>query len=184
MNKDWKDISYLKYGNLKQRNVYELLINTRILEILHDYDPILVGTIPIDIDIKSSDIDLVCKVEKFNIFKTVLENNFNKYTDFKITYEEKNVVVCNFIVNDIEVEIYGSSVESEKSNGYRHMIIEDRLLNLCGDDFKREIITLKMKGLKTEPAFAKVLNLEGDPYEQLLLLEEYSDKELYEIYKK
>ena len=50
------------------------------------------------------------------------------------------------------------------------MIIEHKLLNLYGENFTKEIVRLKKQGLKTEPAFVKVLNLEGDPYEQLLLL--------------
>lgn len=183
-NKNWKDISYLKCGNFKQRKVYEILINTKILDILNGYTPVLVGTIPIGIDIENSDLDLVCKVDNFKIFKEVLINNFKKYKSFKIAYKKENVLVCNFIVNDIEIEIYGSSDDVDKSNGYRHMIIEDRLLNLYGNDFRKEIISLKNKGLKTEPAFAKALNLQGNPYEQLLLLEMYSDEELYKIYTK
>ncbi|CAH2213473.1 DUF4269 domain-containing protein [Tepidibacter aestuarii] len=183
-NKNWKDISYLKFGNFKQRKIYEILINTKILNILNDYTPVLVGTIPIGIDIENSDLDLVCKVDNFEIFKEVLINNFKKYRNFKIAHKEENVLVCNFIVNDIEIEIYGSSDDIDKSNGYRHMIIEDRLLNLYGDDFTKQIISLKDKGLKTEPAFAKVLDLQGNPYEQLLLLEMYSDEELYKIYNK
>lgn len=175
---NWKDISYLKSGNFKQRKVYKLLIDTRILYILDYYNPVVVGTIPIGIDIENSDLDIVCKVDNFDVFKNVLENNFKKYKGFKVIYKEKSVLVCNFIVNDIEIEIYGSSVDVDKSHGYMHMIIEDRLLNLYGQDFKKEIISLKKKGVKTEPAFAKVLNLEGNPYEELLKLEMYSDEEL------
>lgn len=182
-NKNWKDISYLKSGNSKQRKTYEILMNTNILNILKDYTPVLVGTIPIGIDIDSSDADLVCKVDDFKAFEEILISNFKKYKNFKITHKE-DVIVCNFNVDDIEIEIYGSSDDVDKSNGYRHMVIEDRLLNLYGDNFKKEIISLKTKGMKTEPAFAKVLNLQGNPYEQLLLLEMYSDKELIKLYSK
>jgi len=183
-NKNWKDISYLNYGNVKQKKIYEILINTKVLDILNDYIPVLVGTIPIGIDIENSDIDIVCKVDNFDVFEEVLVSNFRKYKDFKITHKEDKVLVCNFIVNDVQIEIYGSNEDTDKSNGYRHMIIEDRLINLYGEAFKKEIISLKIKGLKTEPAFAKVLNLQGNPYEQLLLLEMYSDEELYKMYTK
>ncbi len=35
---------------------------------------------------------------------------------------------------------------------------------------REEVIRLKENGLKTEPAFAQVLNINGDPYEGLILL--------------
>jgi len=81
-------------------------------------------------------------------------------------------------VDDIEIEIYASKNHSEKTNGYRHMVIEARLIEILGKDFKNEIIALKKRGLKTEPAFAKQLGLKGNPYESLLELEEYYDDDL------
>ncbi len=87
-------------------------------------------------------------------------------------------MICNFNVEEMEVEIYSTKEDTYKLASYRHMIIEDRLLNLGGKKLKYNVIKLKKRGLKTEPAFAKILNLEGNPYEQLLLLEEYNDKEL------
>ena len=181
-NKDWANISYLKLGNDKQLKCYEILKHIKIFDLLCEYNPILVGTIPIGIDIENSDLDIVCNVNDFEEFKNILVDNFVTYKEFKVIYKEEGVMVCNFIVKDIEVEIYGSTDESYKSNGYRHMIIEDRLLNLYGSDFRKKIIDLKTQRLKTEPAFASVLNLEGNPYEQLLLFEIYSDKELLEKY--
>lgn len=48
------------------------------------------------------------------------------------------------------------------------MLIEHQILLKRGDDFKQQIIGLKLKGLKTEPAFAKLLGFKGDPYLALL----------------
>jgi hypothetical protein len=48
------------------------------------------------------------------------------------------------------------------------MLIEHRLLLKHGEAFKNKVIELKQNGLKTEPAFAKLLGIEGDPYEELL----------------
>ena len=50
------------------------------------------------------------------------------------------------------------------------MIIEHKILAAHDNDFKTEIIKLKQAGLKTEPAFARLLGLDGDPYEALLKL--------------
>lgn len=171
LSRDFEDINYLRNGTDIQKRSYEILIKTKIFQILEKYSPILVGTIPIGINIENSDLDIVCKVENQEEFKSILVENFKQYYDFKINIKSSEVIVCNFLIDDIEIEVYGSCLESKKTNGYRHMIIEYKLLNLYGQKFKDEIISLKNKGLKTEPAFAKLLELKGDPYDNLLLLE-------------
>ena len=181
--KNFKDISYLKIGNKKRS--YEILTKINIFTILSKYKPILVGTIPIEIDIEKSDLDIICKVYDFKSFREILISNFESYENFKITYNEDNTaMICNFNVEEMEVEIYSTKEDTYKLASYRHMIIEDRLLNLGGKKLKYNVIKLKKRGLKTEPAFAKILNLEGNPYEQLLLLEEYNDKELIGLLNK
>ncbi|MDB8793090.1 DUF4269 domain-containing protein [Romboutsia sp. 1001216sp1] len=176
---NWKDISYLKEGNNTQRKSYEILKRINIFEVLKDYNPILIGTIPIQINIESSDLDIVCEVENFVTFKEVLVNEFEIRKGFKVIENSiENIIVCNFYVDDIEIEIYASKNHSEKTNGYRHMVIEARLIEILGKDFKNKIIALKKRGLKTEPAFAKQLGLKGNPYESLLELEEYYDDDL------
>ena len=52
------------------------------------------------------------------------------------------------------------------------MVIEYKLLQKGGHLFRRRVMELKTRGIKTEPAFALVLGLQGDPYEALLTLEE------------
>ena len=171
--KNFKDIYYLKNGNHKQKESYNILTKINIFNILKEYTPILVGTIPLGIDVENSDLDIVCNVYNFKMFEEILIDNFSKYEAFRIFYKEKNILVCNFIVDKMEIEIYASNVESHKTNGYRHMIIEHKLLNLYGEKFKKKVIKLKRKGIKTEPAFAKLLNLNGNPYESLLEYEKY-----------
>ncbi|MOA01231.1 hypothetical protein D3C78_1206230 [compost metagenome] len=52
------------------------------------------------------------------------------------------------------------------------------MLNLYGMKFKEQIIKLKSEGVKTEPAFAHILQLEGDPYIILLEMSNWTDEEL------
>ena len=59
------DIEYLKDGNYKQRKSYEILNASNLFNILEKYNPVLAGTIPIDIDIDKSDLDIVCEVKDF-----------------------------------------------------------------------------------------------------------------------
>jgi Domain of unknown function (DUF4269) len=47
------------------------------------------------------------------------------------------------------------------------MIIENYLI-INQPSIKEQVIVLKKNGMKTEPAFCKVLGLEGDPYDALV----------------
>lgn len=182
IDKNFADIDYLKYGNKKQKESYDILKKINIFNILKKYSPILVGTIPLGIDIGSSDLDIVCKVTNFIEFEELLNSKFGKHKNYSINLNEcGNILVCNFYVDNIDIEIYGSEINSKDTNGYRHMMVEYRILNIAEDGFKEDIINLKRNGSKTEPAFAKVLNLQGNPYEELLKLDKYCDKKLLDL---
>lgn len=81
-------------------------------------------------------------------------------------------LVCRFECEQFPVEIFCQATDPKKQLAYRHMVIEYRLLQQGGDELKRKVMELKMLGIKTEPAFALILGLAGDPYEALLALEE------------
>ena len=178
----FKDVEYLKVGNLKQKQSYKILKNIKIFKILEEFNPILVGTIPIGVDVDKSDLDIVCEINLKNkdSLKNISTKNFSQFKNFKIidTFSTTGVVVINFFVDDMEIEIYASKVSSFETNGYRHMIIEERILSCCSLKFKEKIVALKKSGIKTEPAFAKLLKLNGNPYEELLNLEFLSDEEI------
>ena len=59
----------------------------------------------------------------------------------------------------------------KEQNGWRHFIAERRLLRLGGPTFRAAIMRERSRGVKTEPAFATVLRLKGDPYLAILDLE-------------
>ncbi len=48
------------------------------------------------------------------------------------------------------------------------MVIEHKLLLERGEEFRLKIVDLKKQGYKTEPAFAMLLGLENDPYNEML----------------
>ncbi len=60
----------------------ECKLECNIFKILKGYNPILVGTIPIDIG--KSDLDIICEVYDFDKFEKVLNLSFNKYERFNI----------------------------------------------------------------------------------------------------
>ncbi|GAA0771911.1 DUF4269 domain-containing protein [Clostridium subterminale] len=183
-NKDFTNINYLKQGNIKQQNAYKVLKELDIFNVLRKFDPILVGTIPINIDIENSDLDIVCEVYDFKEFQKIVENKYSMFSKLHISNnstDNETILTVNFYVEDIEIEIYAQSLNSCKQNGYRHMVVEDRILRLGGERTREEIVILKKSGLKTEPAFAKYLGIDGNPYDELLKLEEYSDKKIRDM---
>lgn len=167
------DIEYLKDGNEKQIRMYELLNHYDILTSLSAFDPIVVGTIPIEVDIDSSDIDVICYCKDEKHITETFISYFQDNPGFKIARNQgpdRNAVIANFMLGEFEVEIFGQNIPTRQQLAYRHMLIEYKLLQEKGESFRRQIIELKRQGLKTEPAFAFLLDLDGDPYEALLRL--------------
>jgi len=165
------NISYLQSGNEKQVKAYRALTDNRVLEKLSPYHPILVGTIPINIDIENSDLDIICEVSDKNEFINKLNILFGSEKDFTIHESPKFYAIkANFIIDGFEIEIFGQNTPTTQQNAYRHMLIEHQLLLAKGEKFRQDIIDLKNQGYKTEPAFAKLLGFEGNPYEELLKL--------------
>lgn len=173
---DFRNISYLKTGNQKQQSAFEVLTRNSILESLKEFSPILVGTIPINIAIENSDLDIICYWKNKSDFIQKLTYLFEKEQHFsirEITIDNQESVVANFILDDFEIEIFGQNVPTELQNGYRHMVIEDKILQSKGEDFRLEIIKLKKSGIKTEPAFGMLLGLTGNVYKELLDFKTY-----------
>lgn len=184
---NWSDISYLAVGNEKQVNVYEVLTKNKIMEILSKYNPILVGTIPIQIDTESSDLDIICEVYDFDMFKQLLDSSFQHMEGYTFSVRVVNGIpriTTNFLCDGWPFEIFGQPIPVEKQNGYRHMLMEYKILEILGLEGKNKIIEYKKQGLKTEPSFAKILMLKGNPYEALLELEKLEENELEDFLMK
>lgn len=166
---DFTNLDYLKIGNKKQKRAYEVLTKYKIFEILNYYSPILAGTIPIEIDIDESDLDIICEVEDKAEFEAYLSQNFAEFNleIETITIKEENSIICNFELEGFPIEIFAQNKPTIEQNAYRHMMAEYKILQEKGEEFKQKIIDLKKKGIKTEPAFGMLLGLEN-PYEDLL----------------
>jgi hypothetical protein len=171
MPKDFFAIEYLLYGSELQRKGYAAIKNTNVLDTLYEFDPVLAGTLPLDIFIKGSDLDILCYAIDLSTFEKILITNFSEYSDFtiyKTEVKEINSVIARFHVLEFDFEIFGQPVPTRNQLAFRHLLVEDEILQTHGEEFKSKIIALKLSGMKTEPAFAHVLNLKGDPHESLL----------------
>ncbi|WP_245987108.1 DUF4269 domain-containing protein [Maribacter vaceletii] len=164
----------MKFGNERQKNAFSEIKKYKILDKLKKYNPILVGTIPIGIDLPESDLDIICECQNHSEFSAYLSENFSDKMEFKLYSIKQNGIkstIAEFKTDNFLFDIFGQNIPTQKQNAYRHMIIENRILNEKGSKFKQRVKELKSKGIKTEPAFAKLLGLEGDPFAELLKLE-------------
>jgi len=170
---DFSTTDYLKDGNERQKRAFEVITKYKVFEKLSNFSPVLAGTIPIEIDIDGSDLDIICEVDpRFEedldeIMFSKLIPFENKATVEHIILNNEKCIVVNFMLEEFPIEIFGQNKPATRQNAYLHMIAEYKILQEKGEDFKQKIIELKKKGIKTEPAFGMLLNLEN-PYEDLL----------------
>ncbi len=164
-------LDYLKTGNSKQQAVYQLLIAHAVFNKLESFSPILTGTIPINVDIDNSDLDIACHWSDKIIFRHVLTTEFAQYENFMLEQKSINqveTIICSFTLDNFKLEIFGQNKPTKTQDSYQHMIMEYGILKIYGEDFRQQIVQLKKSGYKTEPAFAQLLQLKGNPYEALL----------------
>ncbi|WP_370627006.1 DUF4269 domain-containing protein [Cellulophaga sp. HaHa_2_95] len=171
---NFRTIDYLKSGNERQKLAFSDIKKHKVLEKLKKYHPILTGTIPIEIDVLESDLDIICECQNHSEFKAYLLDQFSQKKDFKmysILQNDIESTIAEFKTDNFLFEIFGQNIPTEKQDAYRHMIIERNILEEKGFEFKQKVKDLKSSGIKTEPAFAKLLGLKGNPYAELLKLE-------------
>ncbi|MGG0888582.1 DUF4269 domain-containing protein [Cytobacillus horneckiae] len=166
----FETIDYLQLGNEKQQRAYAAIEKLKIMSDLADYSPILCGTLPIGVDIEISDLDIIMNVHDLMRFENKISALYGEHEQFKLkrlSIRSISVVKANFHFGGFEFELFGQPVPVEEQYAFQHMVIEKSIMDQC-PDVKGKIIELKKQGMKTEPAFCKILELEGDPYEELL----------------
>lgn len=166
-------LEYLATGSPRQQESYALLHGHQVFDKLTRYAPLLVGTIPIGIDVESSDLDIICCIKDEELFSADVKEAFSECQAFSLetaVINDVSSVIANFMIDGQLIEVFGQAVPVKEQNGYRHMIAEYELLRKHGEPLRQQVIQLKRQGLKTEPAFAQALGLAGDPYQALLYL--------------
>ena len=172
---DFPNIDYLLNGSPIQQQGWKILSDTNALSKLHAFDAILAGTLPLDLYLPDSDLDIICYAEDVTHFEKYITQAFGMYSGYECTIRnirETPSVIGRFRHSDFLFEIFAQPVPVQNQYAYRHLRVEYFLLKQYGESLRRHVMQLKQAGLKTEPAFAKALNLAGDPYETLLTFEE------------
>ena len=165
---------------MTRRGYREVLEELDLLQLLAQYEPMVIGTPPIGIDVSSSDIDIACTAEDLKQFKRDAQRLFSQQAAFVVNdlhWLQTPAVKASFFIHGWDIELFCQSLPIKEQWGVRHFLIEQRILELA-PHLRDPVVSLRHAGLKTEPAFARLLALEGDPYEAMLELEKLSDEEL------
>jgi hypothetical protein len=161
----------------------EILDRHRLIDCLAAYQPEIVGTLPLAIDTPESDIDILCNVADLTAFSEFSDRVFGHFDGYRLrqrpaTRHVAAALVVRFECEGLPVEIFATNCPTRSQYGFVHMLIEARILFVMGDEFARQVRELKQLGIKTEPAFARLLGLSGDPYIELAELVSLSSPQL------
>ncbi|MBW8296333.1 DUF4269 domain-containing protein [Sphingopyxis sp.] len=168
---------------MDRSHYFEALELADILPRLAAFDPHVVGTPPLGLELPTSDIDVICCAPDADAFTRAVWKAFGARPKFRMWQKiaHDRPVVASFAIADWMVEIFGQASPIAEQHAQRHFLVERRLLALGGEPLRLTVMRHRGNGMKTEPAFAEVLDLNGDPYQALLRLECCSDMELISL---
>ncbi|HEV7457884.1 MAG TPA: DUF4269 domain-containing protein [Roseococcus sp.] len=151
-----------------------------ILNVLREFDARLAGTPPLGLDLPGSDLDILCHAPDPLRFATILWHTWSGFPGFSLHQwtGAGRPVVARFHAHGWAFEVFGQALPVEEQMGWRHFIVERRLLDRGTPALREAVMARRRAGVKTEPAFAQVLGLEGDPYQSLAALALAADDEL------
>ncbi len=158
-----------------------MLARLQVARVLEAHRPTLAGTIPIGVDLPDSDLDVICEAHDLERFARLLASAYGTRPGFLVRRRLIGglpAVVARFRAHGFHIEIFAQPRPAWRQNAVRHMQVERRLLRLGGRSAAQAVRRFKEQGLKTEPAFARVFGLEGDPYRRLAELSWLSEGDL------
>ena len=151
---------------------------------LDAFHPTLVGTFPLGLQVEGSDLDIVCACAELDSFERSVRDVVTALGIADVRVERLAVpaaVVVAFSWEGTAIEVFGEVRDVSAQAGFRHLMIEGQLLVCGGRALRDRVRALKRAGAKTEPAFARVLGLAGDPYAALLELERWPPERMQRL---
>ncbi len=147
-----------------------------LLALLAPRKPALAGTFPLGLQGAGSDLDVLCEGADLDAFErevcAFLAARAVAPSRVARVASAPEASVVAFGWGGLAIEVFCQPLPFHAQAGFRHMIVEGRLLVAGGSALHDEVRARKSGGAKTEPAFAAALGLDGDPYAALLALED------------
>lgn len=166
--------------------VWGVLRDSRVLEQLKDLRPLVTGTFPLGIAHAESDLDIVLECPDLDVAAKRVQGLFQHEKNFRIerrAVQGIDTLLATFEFGGVALELFGQPAPSTGQRAFRHFLVEERLLKFGGEEFASRIRRARASGTKTEPAFAEVLRLEGDPFERLLEIQRWGTPELRSLFR-
>ncbi len=165
---------------MERPNYADALVRLGLLQQLSGFDPHVAGTPPLGLDLPGSDIDVLCHAPDPVLFTRRVWQAFGGFPDFRIWQwrDRGRPVIAGFYAEGWQFELFGQAMPVAEQMGWRHFLVEQRLLAIGGRSLAKAVMDLRVAGYKTEPAFAQALGLAGDPYQAVLGLGLMSDSDL------
>src|SRR4051794_2343577 len=104
-------------------------------EALAEYTPALAGSVPLDIDLEDSDLDVICEAHDFAAFIRDLREMYGERSSFGVSREvEQGVetVFAWFTHDGWGVELFAQPVPVAQQYACLHLLVEARLLEIGG----------------------------------------------------
>lgn len=164
------DRSYLLAGSQRQQTAAEALQDLGLDSILEIEEWVLAGTLPLGIDVDTSDLDILVSSRDPKAARDAVVECFSQAPGLSVwphSREEETWCVA-FEGDAFPIEFFIQQTPVREQRAFRHLVAEYVLLQRGGPVLAEQVHQLKVSGMKTEPAFAHALGLEGDPYLALL----------------
>ncbi|WFU16226.1 DUF4269 domain-containing protein [Bradyrhizobium sp. CB3481] len=156
------------------------ILSSAVLDVLRAFDPRVVGTLPLGLSVPGSDVDIVCHASEPTVLAEAIWAHYRCCDGFAL-YQwlaQERPLIARFEWGGWSFEVFGDHRPVDQQRGWLHFEIERRLLVLDDGRLRKAVARQRSQGVKTEPAFAAVLGIPGDPYLGLLDLAGETDAQL------
>jgi len=147
----------------------------RLFRDLEPFHPTLVGSYPLGLQVDGSTLDIACACDDLDTFEHRLRATLTALgvAGARIERRALPAVVAAFNLGELDIAISGQATPIHAQTEFRHLVLEGQLLLHGGAELRARVRERKRGGARTEPAFADVLGLAGDPHAAMLELERW-----------
>lgn len=173
----------LARGTERQRRAFEAIESSALIESLKNHSPVLIGAIPLDVDVDTSPIEVVCSSENLEAFAQSLRERWAFADGFKLIHTVANgqpAIKARFRSLGFDVRILAQAMSVFQQPKVVTLLLAARLLTFAPSGARDEIRARIGRGEALEEAVANCFEIEteGEALEALLRLARQSDREI------